>query len=291
MGKPMTLNLLSSGRARAVSVYGRTRARLVEVERAGATVNATPRELAESSDVILSMLPDLPELRRLLDGTDGILAGVTSPTVLVIGSTSSPGEVRELSDELRERSGGLLHVMDAPVSGGTGGASTGTLSIMCGGDPDDFAVVEPVLGAMGRPVLLGPLGAGEIAKACNQMIVGSTMLALGEATVIAERAGLDVARLLDLLSGGYAGSRLLDSCKQRLIDKDYSVSGPARFMVKDLGFARDEAERTATATPQLTMLQNVYSALVDAGLGDDDLSVVQAFVSALPRGVGEQPTP
>ncbi|HWU45775.1 MAG TPA: NAD(P)-dependent oxidoreductase [Humibacter sp.] len=290
MGKPMTLNLLASARARSVRVYGRTRSRLTEVEAAGALPSDTPRQLAAASEVLLSMLPDLPELRRLFDGANGILAGISSPTVLVIGSTSSPGEVRELRDELDDRTGGLLHVVDAPVSGGTDGAAAGTLSIMCGADPADYALVEHVLGAMGTPVLLGPLGSGEIAKACNQMIVASTMLALSEATVIAERAGLDVTKLLDLFSGGYAGSRLLDSRKQRLIDKDYSVSGPAKFMVKDLGFARDEAERTATATPQLTMLQHVFAGLVDAGLGDEDLSVVQAFVSSLPRATGESPT-
>jgi 2-hydroxy-3-oxopropionate reductase len=107
------------------------------------------------------------------------------------------------------------------------------------------------------------------------------MVALSEATAIAERAGLDVTKLLDLPSGGYAGSRLLDSRKQRLIDKDYTVSGAAKFMMKDLEFARTEAERTGTTTPQLTTLQGVFAGLVAAGYGDNDHSVAQAYISSL----------
>lgn len=188
-----------------------------------------------------------------------------------------------LAAELHETTHGLVHVVDAPVSGGTDGAAAATLSIMVGGSDDDFDRVLEVLSAMGTPVLLGPLGSGEIAKACNQLVVAATMAALSEATVIAERSGIDVAALLELFSGGYAGSRLLDSRKQRLIDKDYRVSGPAGFMVKDLGFATDAAGATNTATPQLNMLFQLFTSLVDAGLGDDDLSVLQKHIAALPR--------
>lgn len=279
MGRPMTLNLLRSGIA-SVVVHGRTRATLDEAEAAGATVAPTVRELAAQSDIVLSMLPDLPQLRDLLDGPDGLLAGLDHPLLLIVGSTSAPDGIRELAAELDSRTDGLVRVLDAPVSGGTDGAEAAALAIMVGGDPDDFARAEPVLATMGTPVLLGPLGSGEVAKACNQMIVASTIVALSEATVIAERAGLDVTRLLDLLGGGYAGSRLLESRKQRLAEKDYSVSGPAKFMVKDLGFARAEAERTATATPQLTTLQDFFRRLVEAGLGDDDITVAQGFIAA-----------
>jgi 2-hydroxy-3-oxopropionate reductase len=283
MGEPMTINLLSSDAVSSVTVYGRTPARLSGVEDAGARVAGTPRELAERSDVILSVLPDLPQLRDLLDGPDGILAGVGHPVVIVISSTSSPSGVRALAGELHETTHGLVHVVDAPVSGGTDGAAARTLSIMAGGSEDDFGRVRDVLAAMGTPVLLGPLGSGEVAKACNQLVVAATKAALSEAPVIAERSGLDVAALLGLFSGGYAGSRLLDSRKQRLIDKDYRVSGPAGFMVKDLRFATDAATATNTATPQLNMLSQLFTSLVDAGLGDDDLSVLQKHIASLPR--------
>lgn len=280
MGRPMAANLLRSGIADLL-VHGRSPASLEPLAAAGARIAATLRELGEASDVVISMLPDLPELRALLGGDDGLLAGVTAPLVLVIGSTSSPAGVRELAAELAERTGGLVHVLDAPVSGGTDGAEAGTLAIMAGGDAEDFARVEPMLATMGTPVLLGPLGSGQVAKACNQMIVASTIVALSEATVLAERAGLDVTKLLDLLGGGYAGSRLLESRKQRLAEKDYTVSGPAKFMVKDLAFAGAEAARTGTATPQLTTLQGVFDGLVGAGLGDQDISVAQAYIASL----------
>jgi 2-hydroxy-3-oxopropionate reductase len=283
MGEPMTINLLSSDAVSSVTVYGRDPARLSGVKDAGARIAGTPRELAEHSDMILSVLPDLPQLRAMLDGPDGILAGIEHPVVIVICSTSSPAGVRALAAELHETTHGLVHVVDAPVSGGTDGAAAATLSIMVGGSDDDFDRVLEVLAAMGTPVLLGPLGSGEIAKACNQLVVAATMAALSEATVIAERSGIDVAALLELFSGGYAGSRLLDSRKQRLIDKDYRVSGPAGFMVKDLGFATDAAGATNTATSQLNMLFQLFTSLVDAGLGDDDLSVLQKHIAALPR--------
>lgn len=278
MGLPMTLNLLRSDSATVV-VHGRSPASLSAATDAGAIGAASGRELAARSDIILSMLPDLPQLRERLEGEDGLLAGIDHPVLLVIGSTSSPDGVRALADELADRTAGRVRVLDAPVSGGTDGARDATLAIMAGGDRDDFARAEPVLRTMGTPVLLGPLGSGQVAKACNQMIVASTIVALSEATVIAERAGIDVTLLLDLLGGGYAGSRLLESRKQRLAEKDYSVSGPAKFMVKDLGFARAEAERTSTVTPQLTTLQEFFHRLVEAGLGDDDITVAQRFIA------------
>jgi 2-hydroxy-3-oxopropionate reductase len=285
MGLPMTLNLLASGAQ--VHVYGRTPARLGQVIAAGAVSCSTPRELAESSTIILSMLPDLPQLRDILDGEDGIIAGIREPRILVVGSTSSATGVRELAADVSVATNGLLRVVDAPVSGGTDGATAANLSIMVGGAAEDFGAIEPTLAAMGKPVLLGPLGSGQIAKACNQMVVAATMLALSEAAVIAERSDLDVAALLEVFAGGYAGSNLLEARKQRLIEKDYSVSGVARFMVKDLSFARAAAENTGTTTPQLTLLQDVYSDLVDKGFGELDLSVTHAYIATLTEASGE----
>lgn len=295
MGRPMTMNLLRADAVGNVFVYGRDPERLAGVEGAGARVAASPRELAEGSDVVLSVLPDLQQLEPLLGGEDGMLAGIRREATLVIVSTSSPDEVRGLASRLDATTGGLLHTLDAPVSGGTDGAEAATLSIMVGGASSDFERVRPVLEALGRPALLGPIGSGEVAKACNQMVVAATIVALSEATVLAERSGLDVAALLEMFAGGYAGSRLLESRKQRLIEKDYSVSGPAAFMVKDLGFARDEADATNTATPQLTVLSQVFEALVNAGLGENDMSVVQEYISSLVplanRAATDQRTP
>jgi 3-hydroxyisobutyrate dehydrogenase-like beta-hydroxyacid dehydrogenase len=283
MGAPMTRNLLAAAPGVPVSVYGRTQAKLVDLVAAGATAVPTPRELAEASEMVLVVLPDLPDLEGLLDGPDGLVAGVRRRTVLVVSSTVSPAGIRALAARLDERTAGLLRVVDAPVSGGEDGAVAGTLSIMVGGDSADCESVRPVLATMGTPVRLGPLGAGQTAKACNQMIVAATMLALGEAAVIAERSGLDLAALFELLGGGYAGSRMLESRKQRLVEKDHSPSGAAKFMLKDLGFAAAAAEETATATRQLPALRAAFAELVERGHGDEDISVVQAYIAGLER--------
>jgi 2-hydroxy-3-oxopropionate reductase len=287
MGMPMARNLLASGVAAQISVHGRSRERAQPALDAGAEWCDSPRALAADSDVIITVLPDLPQLRELLEGDDGLLAGLSNPLLLVVCSTSSPAGVRELAGELEQRTDGRVRLLDAPLSGGADGAAAGRLSIMAGGDEAAFAVARPLLETMGTPMLLGPLGAGEVAKACNQMVVASTMVALAEATVIAERAGLDVSKLLDCLGGGYAGGRFLESRKQRLIDKDYTPSGLARYMIKDLGFATDEAARSGVVTPQLATLMTLYQDLGQRGFGDEDLTVTQRYIAELDRLPGD----
>ena len=280
MGRPMASHLLRAARERGVDlvVHSRRESSATALVADGALWAATPREIAARCDVVLTMLPDLPELAAILDGDDGLLAGLGRPTVLVVSSTSSPDGVRSLTRDLADRAEGGLAVVDAPVSGGVEGAAEGTLSIMVGGGDDDVARVLPWLEALGSPVHLGPVGAGQVAKACNQLIVAATTVALGEASVIAERAGLDLGRLLDLLGGGYAGSRILEVKKSRLVAHDHTPASPARFMIKDLAFAAAEAASTGTAVEQLPVLQRVYEELTERGLGDLDSSVVQRYV-------------
>ncbi|MGY1840658.1 MULTISPECIES: NAD(P)-dependent oxidoreductase [unclassified Modestobacter] len=267
-------------------VTARDRTKIQDVLAAGAHWHETAREVGAAADVVVLMVPDMPEVQELLDGADGLLAGLAADSVVVISSTVSPEAVRRLGAELAERPGGPVHVVDAPVSGGEEGATAGTLSIMVGGADEAVARVQPVLGSFGRPVHLGPLGSGQVAKACNQMIVAATVLALGEASVVAERAGLDVAQMLDLLSGGYAASRIMEVKKRRFAEHDHSPSGAARFMVKDLTFAVDEARGSGTATPQTDVLLDVFTRLTEQGLGDQDTAVVQAFVEGQQRSDG-----
>jgi 2-hydroxy-3-oxopropionate reductase len=187
--------------------------------------------------------------------------------------------VREVGERVRDVTAGRVRVIDCPVSGGEEGAVAGTLSIMVGGEGDAVAAALPALSTMGRPVHLGPLGTGSVAKACNQMIVAATTLALGEAVVVAERSGIDLAVLLDLLGGGYAGSRMLETRKRRFIEHDDSPSAPVKYLVKDLGFAAAAAEATGTAVAQLPCSLAALQELVAAGLGDQDLAVVQRFIA------------
>lgn len=274
MGEPIARRLLAA-RGRLVIHARRHHAGLVA---AGATWAATPADLAGQVDAVLVMLPDLPELEALLDGPDGLLVG-DRRLLLMVGSTSSPTGVRALAARLHEQTAGRVRIVDCPVSGGTDGAAAGTLSIMLGGESADTAHAAQLLSPCGRPVTLGPLGAGEVAKACNQLVVAATILALAEATVLAERSGIDAQALWDLLEGGYAGSNLLGSRKARLVTGDDSPSGVARYMRKDLAFATDVAKETGTHAVVLPAVRAAFEELIEAGLGDRDIAVAKRFVA------------
>lgn len=274
MGRPMADHLLAA-RGRLVIHARRPQPELLA---AGASWAHSPRELASSVDVLLAMLPDLPQLEELLDGPDGLLAGA-GDLLILIGSTSSAPAVRALAERLKGQTDGRVRAVDCPVSGGEDGAVAGALSIMLGGADDDAAIAAEILAPCGSPVHLGPLGAGEVAKACNQLVVSATILALGEATVLAERSGLDLDALWSLLGGGYAGSRLLDSRREKLVSGDDSPSGIAQYMVKDLGFAADIADATGTAAILLPTLRAAFDEIVADGLGDRDISVTRRFVA------------
>lgn len=280
MGAPMA-SLIQAARPSGspVVVHARRQESAADLLADGALWAHSPAELARQVDVIITMLPDLPELREQLEGEQGILAGATGPLTVVACSTSSPARTRELGAEIAHRSGGMVRLVDAPVSGGVEGAAQGSLSIFIGGDEDAAAEAASALAPCGEPVRLGPLGSGQVAKAANQLIVAATMGALGEALVMAERSGLDLATLVPLLAGGYAGSRLLDLKGPRFVERDYAAASPARFMIKDLEYARDTAERTGTDAPILSAAQEMFIGMVEAGLGDLDTAGVQAFLS------------
>jgi len=195
-------------------------------------------------------------------------------------------KLRELAERLLVESGGLVHLIDAPVTGGEEGAIAGTLSILVGGADDDVRTAWPVLESMGNPFHLGPLGSGAIAKFCNQLIVAATVTALGEAAVLGERSGLDLAVLFEALGGGYAGSRVLETRARRFVEGDYHPSGAAKYMVKDLGFALDEAERVRVDAPQLAMLSEFFGDLSARGFGDQDISVTRAYIESRSAQLG-----
>jgi 2-hydroxy-3-oxopropionate reductase len=275
MGLPMARHLLEAHGA--LTVHSRSRKQ--EILDAGATWADTPRELAASCDAVLVMLPDLPQLEPMLEGPDGLLA-VDGELLLMIGSSSSPVAVRELGERLAgsSPSGASVRVVDCPVSGGESGAQEGALSIMLGGPDGDAALAAELLRPCGTVRHLGPLGAGEVTKACNQMIVGATMMALADATVLAQRSGVAPADLFDALDGGYAGSNLMRIKRGAIEADDYRPGGVAAYMVKDLGFAQEVAEATGTDAALLPRLRALYEDLVEAGLGDQDLAVAKRFV-------------
>ena len=279
MGTPMAGNALRAGFE--VHVIHRSPERVASLLEHGAHWADTPRALAEASDVLVVMLPDLPDLEPMLPGDTGILAGISRPTVMVICSTSSASAVRELDERVDRLTGGLLRVLDSPVSGGEEGAIAGTLSLFVGGPADTVERVRPVLEVFGRVHHLGPLGSGEVAKYCNQLIVSATVHALGEAAVLADRSGLDVGALFTALSGGYASSRVLETRGARIVAEDYRPTGAAKYMVKDLSFAQEEARRTGVEARQLAVLLEAFRDLTERGFGDDDMAVTRAYVASL----------
>ncbi|MGR0160123.1 NAD(P)-dependent oxidoreductase [Paenarthrobacter nitroguajacolicus] len=287
MGAPMASNIASAGWS--VTAWNRTDAvfrRLPSVQRA-----ANVAEL-RNDDVIIFMLPDLPFIEEAaVDLLESWRDQPPKPgTAVVIMSSVSPTAVQLFGETVRQASSGNAVVVDAPVSGGTAGAQSGSLAIMVGATENQFQALKPLLETMGTTVRrMGPLGSGSLAKACNQLIVGTTTAALAEAAELAERSGMDVHALYEVLSGGLAGSRVLDNVGPRLAAKDYAPTGPAKFMHKDLGFVLTSAEAVGAAVPLATAAIDLYAELKRQGLGDQDLAVVRQTIANLSLAPAETP--
>ncbi|WP_433920308.1 NAD(P)-dependent oxidoreductase [Streptomyces canus] len=276
MGLPMAANLAKAGFD--VLVWARGRVPLDAAVAAGCRAAGRPADVAAGARTVITMLPDLPQVRDVSAGPDGLLAGLdtAAPTeamdTLVVMGTVSPVAVRALAQELRSFG---VTVVDAPVSGGVTGARDATLSIMAGGTPYAVESVRPYLSAMGSTVRrMGDTGAGSLAKACNQLVVAGTLVALAEAVVLGEHGGLDPAALLEVLAGGLASSEVLAQKRRHLADSDFSPSGPARYLHKDLGFVLDSAAHADVELPLSTSVARLYAAIDERGLGDLDNSVV-----------------
>jgi 2-hydroxy-3-oxopropionate reductase len=281
MGLPMAANALSKGWQ--VTGWNRSPGPVLELEKLG---GVRAEQITEMRDlpVIVFMLPDLAHIE---EAAAGLLSSWENKppapgTIVLVTSSVSPTGVKEFGMRIAALSHGNAQVVDAPVSGGTRGAVDGTLAVMAGGDRDAFLLAEPLLRAMGTTVRhLGPLGSGSLAKACNQLVVGTTTAALAEAAELAERSGLDPAELFEVLRGGLAGSRVLDIVGPRLVSKDYTPTGPAKFMHKDLSFVLESARVSGTATPMAEAGVELYAELKRQGLGDQDLAVVRQAISQL----------
>lgn len=276
MGLPMAANLARAGFA--VQAWNRSPRSLDAVAVAMAP---SPAAAVRGAEVVVTMLPDLPDVRAVCDGPDGALAAAAPGTVVVVMGTVSPVGVVEWAKALAAQG---FELVDAPVSGGDVGAQDGTLSIMVGGSDGAVRQVLPVLEAMGSAVRhLGPVGSGQLAKACNQIVVGATLTALGEAVTLARAGGLDVPALLDVLAGGLAGSRALDVKRSKLETRSYEPGGAAAFQHKDLGIALDTARSLGVTLPVSAVVDQLYGVLAATGHGDDDHSGVVQVIEDLSR--------
>jgi len=281
MGKPMARNLLKRGFA--LAVHNRSRAAVDELVAAGATAADSPAAVARQADRIVTMLPDGPDVENVLAGPDGVFSGLRPNAVIVDMSTIAPGTARRLARAAEGRGATML---DAPVSGGEIGAIDGTLSIMVGGDAASLERVRPVLAAMGNPeriVHIGESGAGQICKACNQLVIGGTLAAVGEAFALAMKSGVDASKVRAALLGGFAASRVLEVHGERLLKKNFKPGFPARLYRKDLRIVMDAINEAQAPAPVTAVVQQLLTALVADGTEALDYSALGTVLSDLAR--------
>ncbi|CAB5240801.1 unannotated protein [freshwater metagenome] len=266
IGSPIAVNLAKKGVH--TQVWNRSDAPTLRAVQAGAHRISALADIDAS--IILSVLPDMPQVQEVLD--NGLLNALNAGDIFVVMGTVSPVAVQKLGDQLAQRG---VHLLDAPVSGGDVGAENATLSIMVGGDAQTLKKVMPTFEKIGTTIRhLGPLGAGEIAKACNQIVVAVTLSALAEALTLGRKSGLDDAMLLDILAGGLAGSQVLNVKREKLESGDFTPGGSAVFQLKDLKFALEAGEQSGTALPVTQEVASLFTALVDAGDGSLDHSAI-----------------
>jgi 2-hydroxy-3-oxopropionate reductase len=268
MGKPMARNLLAAGFE--LTVHSRSPGPVDEVVAAGASRATDPSGVAAASDITITMLPDTPDVEAVLVGPGGVL-GAAAPGSLVIDMSSiDPGPTREMAEAFAARDVAML---DAPVSGGERGAIDAALSIMVGGDGEAFERAVPVFQALGKNIVhVGPSGAGQVTKACNQLVVASTIEAVAEALLLAERSGVDPAKVREALLGGFAGSKILEVHGQRMLDRTFDPGFRIRLHRKDARIVEGAAGATATPIPAFAVVAAQLQDAVDAGEGELDHS-------------------
>jgi 2-hydroxy-3-oxopropionate reductase len=271
MGRPMALNLLRAGYS--LVVHNRTRAKEEELVSEGARAADSPREVASQCDVLITMLPDSPDVEQVyLGGDDGVIAGARSGQLLIDMSSIAPAVARAVSDAAREVGADAL---DAPVSGGDVGAREGTLSIMVGGSDDAFKRAAPLFDVLGKTVIyMGPPGAGQTAKACNQILVAVTIEAVSEALVLASKAGVDPDRLIEVLSGGLAGNKVMEVRRRNFLSHDFTPGFKLELHHKDLGIALRTARELGVYVPTTAIVDQMLAALKAAGDGGLDHSAL-----------------
>ncbi|AIO00254.1 2-hydroxy-3-oxopropionate reductase, putative [Leishmania panamensis] len=277
MGKPMAINILKAGFP--VSVWNRTASKCDDLVAAGATVCATPAEVAAGSDVVFTNLSDSPDVMEVVFGANGVAAGIREGAIFVDNSTIKPSVAQEIARRLWEEK--KVRALDAPVSGGDLGARNGTLTIMVGGDAAALEAVLPVLLAMGKKVThIGDSGAGQVCKAANQIMVAAQMVALSEILVFTEKCGVPGPTVIEAIRGGSAQCWTLDVKPERLFAGNREPGFKAALQSKDLGIVMDSAKEFGVPLPSTAVNTQLFQAMVQNGDGDRDNSAV---VSVLER--------
>ena len=277
MGKSMARNILKKGFN--VVVYNRSQAAVQELVGEGATAASSPAEVASQVDVVITNLPDSPDVEKVVLGENGIIYGAHPGLIFVDNSTIKPATARKIAGRLAEVG---VQSLDAPVSGGDIGARNGTLTIMVGGPADALEKVIPIFMAMGKTVThVGDSGAGQIAKAANQIMVAAQMVAMGELLVFAQKAGADPRKVVDAIKGGAAQCWTLDVKPPRLFSGNRQPGFKAAMQLKDMKIIQDTAAEYGIVLPSATLDTQLYEAMLQNGMGLMDNSAVIEMIEKL----------
>ncbi|MCG6910543.1 MAG: NAD(P)-dependent oxidoreductase [Deltaproteobacteria bacterium] len=277
MGVGMALNILNGGYP--LTVHNRTREKEAPVVAKGALAAGSPAEAAEDADLIITCVSDTPDVEAVLLGENGVIHGAGKGSVVIDMSTISPAATRDMAAALAEKQ---IDMLDAPVSGGSEGAQKGTLAIMVGGDQTVFDRALPILETMGQTItLLGPIGSGQVTKAINQVIIAATYLGVAEGMALGLKAGLDCKKVARAISGGAAGSWVLDNRAGNMVDNQYPLGFRVRLHHKDLKIALEAARELGVSMPATALVDQVETGLVGRGYGDEDVSAVARTIREL----------
>ncbi len=272
MGRPMALNLVKAGYP--LVVHSRSRGPVDALVAAGARAASSPADVARAAGVVITIVPDSPDVEQVLAGPGGVFEGMQPGSVVIDMSTISPVVTRRLAAAVAGRGGTML---DAPVSGGEIGAISGTLSIMVGGDAEALGRVRPILNVMGNPekvVHIGGSGAGQICKVCNQMAIGGALATVSEVFALARKAGVDPAKVREALLGGFAASRVLEVHGERILKGNYKPGFRAGLYNKDMGIVLETAHAHDVPMPVTAVVAQLVNAMVAKGQADEDYSAL-----------------
>jgi 2-hydroxy-3-oxopropionate reductase len=281
MGRPMSLHLLNGGHEVTV-LESSSSAEILSA--AGAKLVRTPKEVAENSDVIITCLPDSPEVEAIVLGPDGVIEGLSEGKLFIDMSTIAPATALSVYQALSEKG---VEALDAPISGGEGGAKSASLSIMVGGAQAAFDRALPIFEKMGKNiVLIGDAGSGQVTKACNQIVVGMTIQAVAEALTLAKKANVDVAKVRAALLGGFAQSRILDVHGQRFLDGNYQPGFKTVLHRKDMNIALQTGRALSVPLPGSALVASQMDALIamnDGGLDHSALALLLGRLSGIDK--------
>lgn len=283
MGRPMALNLIKAGHR--VHVWSRRRESMQPLLEAGAGDCENAAAVARRAAVTISMVADAPDVEQVALGPDGVADGAGAGHIHIDMSTIAPAAAQSIAARLAER--GIV-ALDAPVSGGEPGAIAGTLTIMVGGDAEAFERVRPLFAAMGKSITrIGDAGAGQVAKACNQILTGVGVASVAEALNFASKSGVDGARVREALLGGFAYSRILENHGQRMLERSFRPGFKAWMHQKDMRIVMDEAHRLGLALPTAAATMQLFNAMAGSGMGEDDSVAMLALLERMSGGAGQ----